>query len=273
MLLTSAWLSLLPTPTSGSGSSLLSALYGGTGQSSIDPVVVLRNAEATQTKAIASQAKQPQTARDIAQFRAVVAKAKTPADVLADPAARKVLLTASGLGAQADFPALAQEALLSDTSKCGSLASQLSNTNWLKTAQLYDFANKGLSVLQSKSVQDTIASGYAEVQWRQGLDASTPGLSKAIDFRARAASVTKVDDILGDSNLRTVVTTALGIPPQIAFQPLQAQEQAISSKLDVTKLKDPAFVESFATRDLVEASTADASGSGAALGSSAGLLI
>ena len=46
--------------------------------------------------------------------------------------------------------------------------------------------------------------------------------------------------------LRTVVTTALGIPLQIAFQPLEAQERAITSQLDISQLQDPKFVETFA---------------------------
>ncbi len=53
--------------------------------------------------------------------------------------------------------------------------------------------------------------------------------------------------------MRKVVTTALGIPLQIAFQPLQAQEKAISAQLDITKFKDPKFVESFVQRYLLAA--------------------
>ena len=53
-----------------------------------------------------------------------------------------------------------------------------------------------------------------------------------------------------------MVTTALGIPKQIAFQSLQAQEKAISDRVDITKFKDPKFVEQFTRRYLVAASTA-----------------
>ena len=54
--------------------------------------------------------------------------------------------------------------------------------------------------------------------------------------------------------MRNVVTTALGIPLQIAFRPLLAQEKAITAQLDITKLKDPKFVESFVQRYLIAAS-------------------
>jgi hypothetical protein len=38
------------------------------------------------------------------------------------------------------------------------------------------------------------------------------------------------------------VTVALGIPDTIAIQPLEAQERAISSRLNVSRLQQPQFV-------------------------------
>lgn len=261
MVINAFILSLYTAQASGTDAttSLLQALYGSGGAtatpSGIDPVTALNNAVKTETKSVAAVAKQPQVARDIAAFTAAVAKAKTPADLLANPAALKVLLTANGLGDQAAYPALAKKALLSDTSKTGSLASQLANTQWLATAKTFDFANKGLANL-TPAVLASITNGYAEVQWRQGLDASTPGLSNAIDFRARAATITNVDQVLGDPTFREVVTTALGIPKQIAFQSINAQEQAISTRIDITRFKDPKFVDQFTKRYLAAATTA-----------------
>ena len=80
-----------------------------------------------------------------------------------------------------------------------------------------------------------------------------PGLSNALTFRGEASTINSVDQILGDPVMRKVVTTALGIPLQIAFQPLEAQEKAITSRLDITKFKDPKFVESFVQRYLIAA--------------------
>ncbi len=67
-----------------------------------------------------------------------------------------------------------------------------------------------------------------------------------------------MDQILGDPTLRTVVTTALGIPQEIAFQDLRAQENAISSRLDITKFANPKFVEQFTQRYLLAVNTASA---------------
>ena len=249
----SAGLYLLQSLSSSSSTTDLSSIINGqtTKGASGDPVAALVLAEKNQAKAIKQQEKDPQTSQQISHFLTVVAKAPDLKTLLKDPIARNVLLTANGLGSQSDYTALATKALMSNTTKDGNLASTLSDTRWLKMAKTYDFANQGLSKLKTASVLSSVTAGYAQVKWQESLDTTTPGLSAALDFRSRASTIKSVDQILGDSNLRKVVTTALGIPREIAFQPLEAQEKAISSRLDLTKFKSASYVEQFVRRFLV----------------------
>ena len=233
------------------GSSLLSALYGTSSAASGNPISALQSAEKNQTIDIAAEAKQTSVARDIAAFTAGIASAKTPDALLSNPAVLKVLLTANGLGDQVGYPALAKQALLSNPANTTALANQLSNTAWKTTASTYQFATAGLSIIQQPAVQAKLASAYAEVLWRQSLDAANPGLSNALTFRAEASTITGVDQVLGDPILRDVVTTTLGLPLEIAFQPLQTQEKAITSRLDLATFKDPATVERFTQQYLI----------------------
>ena len=252
----------------GDSLSLLGTLYGFGGTSSgsaYGALTALTQAERNQSQSIAAESKQPAVARTIAQFTAAVQSAKSPAALLANPTVMKVLLTANGLGDQADYTALAQKALLSDTTKPSSLANKLSDTRWKSVASTYDFANKGLSVIQNPKTISTLGSAYAEVLWRQSLDAANPGLSNALSFRASASSIGSVDQILGDPTLRTVVTTSLGIPAQIAFQDLPAQEKAISDRVDITRFKDPKFVESFTQQYLIQMAASNGSSGTASL--------
>lgn len=268
---------LFPASTQSAGgisAGLLSAYYGGTGNigsTGENPITALQIAQTNQTKDIALQAKTPVVARDIAAFVKAVQAAKTPADLLNNPTVLNVLLTANGLGSESGFTALAQKALLSNPSDPKSLVNQLasSNSKWLATAQTFDFANKGLSIIQNPKVISTITNGYAEVLWRQTLDQQTPGLSNALDFLQRASSFTSALQILGDPVLRAVVTTATGVPQQIAFQDIPAQEQAITSHLDIPKLQDPKFVQGLA--DLYLTNMAATAKQNAASGSSASL--
>lgn len=235
--------------------SLLNTIYGtssNTGGVSSDPVGDLTRAEANSSKSIAQTEAQPEVARDIAAFRAAVAKAKTPAELLNNPTVLKVLLTANGLGDQVSYTALAQKALLSDTTDKTSVANQLPNAAWKATATTFDFAKSGLKTIQDPDVLDTITSGYAEVLWRKSLDTATPGLSNALTFRSKASTVTSADQILGDPALRAVVLGSLGIPAEIAYQGLGTEEKAITSRLDISKLKDPKFVEKFVQTYLIQ---------------------
>ncbi|MCW3474071.1 DUF1217 domain-containing protein [Limobrevibacterium gyesilva] len=254
---------LFGAPPAGGSSDLLTALYGGrsgaAAGTSGNPLQALQLAEKTQTRSIATTARQPDVARDIAAFQSAVTAAKDPASLLKNPVVLRVLLTANGLGDQATYPALAQKALLSNAADSNALVNKLTDTRWKSVAQTYDFANKGLSVLQNPQVQSTLANAYAEVTWRKSLDATTPGLSNALSFRQQAGTVTSVDQILGDPMLRDVVTTALNIPQQIAFQPLAAQERAISTRLDLGKLKNAHFVDTLTQQYLLNKASAAAS--------------
>ncbi len=240
----------------GSGDSLLATLYGQNTQTpgSTNPIAALVQAQTGQTGQVAVIAAEPQVKRDIAQFTQALAAAKTPADLLANPIAMKVLLTANGLGDQSSYTALATKALLSDPSNTNAVVNKLADTRWLSVNKTYAFATKGLSVLKDPATIAAITSGYTEVLWRQNLDQTTPGLSNALDFLKRASTITNVDQVLGDPTFRDVITTGLGVPKQIAFQTITAQEAAINNRIDLTKFKDPAFVKRFTQQYLIAAS-------------------
>jgi hypothetical protein len=254
--------SLFASSSDSTTSSLLTTIYGtSSAPSGANVLQALTTAEKNQTQDIAVTAKEPQVQRDVAGFQAAIAKATSVTDLLKNPTFMKVLLTANGLGDQTAYTALAQKALTSDPSVSTSLVNQLSDTRWKTVAQTYDFATKGLAIIQDPKVQATIANGYAEVTWRTSLDATTPGLSNAMTFKAEASTVMSALQILGDSTLRTVVTTALGIPPQIAYQSIEAQEKAINDRVDVTRFQDPNFVNSFTQKYLLAAQTSSTSSS------------
>jgi hypothetical protein len=251
---------------SSGASNLINTIYNGAsgGASATDPLTALQLAEKNKTADIAQEAKDPTVARDIAAFQQGIAKAKTIQDALANPDVLKVLLTANNLGGSIGFTALAQKALMSDPNDPGSLANQLdaSDSAWLTAVKTYDFAKNGLAELQNPKVQASLTNAYAQIQWEQSLDQQTPGLSSAMQFQSQAASITNVDQILGDPINRDVVLTALNVPLQIAYQDLPAQENAVTSRLDVAKLQDPHFVQALVQQYLLNKAQTAASSSG-----------
>ena len=162
-----------------------------------------------------------------------------------------MLLTANGLSNYSGETALVQKIFLSDPSQSNSLVNQLGNPTWLSTVQTYNFAKNGLKELQNPTVVSTLANAYAEVEWRQGLDQATPGLANALTFLSQASSITSADDVLSNDTNFQVITTALGIPQDIVFQDQSAQENAITSHLNISQLQNRNYVTSLTDQYLL----------------------
>jgi hypothetical protein len=239
--------------SSGSGDPVLDALFGVSG-STRNPTQALRLAEKNETREVKATAAQPAVQRAIKAFTLAVNSAKSVPQLLANPAVMSVLLTANGMKDQLGFTALATKALTSKLDDPNSLVNKLTDTRWKTLAKTLNFPTLGLSGI--KLSINSIADAYAKVTWQSNEDAVTPGLANALSFKAQASGITSVDQILGNLAVRTVITTALGIPKQIAFQSLKAQEQSITTRLDVRRLQDPKFVENIMQRYLIANSAA-----------------
>lgn len=238
---------------------ILNALYSGTSSStptttfvsSGNPITDLTLAQQEQTQGVAQEAQQPQVANVIHQFTTAVANATSIQQALLNPSVQKVLLTANGLSSYIGETALVQKMLLSDPSDPNSLVNQMSNATWLSTVQTYNFGQNGLAELQNPKVVSALTNGYAEVEWRQGLDQATPGLSNALTFLSQASSISSAYDVLSNDTNFQVVTTALGIPQTIVFQDQSAQVAAINQRLDYSKLQDRQYVTSLTDQYLL----------------------
>jgi hypothetical protein len=248
-------LALMPSSTGFDFSVLVPGSGGGTqGFNGGSVKVALEQAAKNEDKQLAQIAKSPLTQKDLARYAKVVKAAKTLDDVLDDPVARRVFLKANGLGTQVDAVALAKKALASDPTKKDSLAHRLGSVNgaWLETAIKYNFPLFGLVELKTAASIKEVSGNYvAELRLDQ-LDQQMPGLGSAVLFKRIAASLDTPIKILGSPLGREVVTTALGLPKQLALQSLQAQEKAIVQRIDVSKLKNPEYVDKLAQRYLIQ---------------------
>ena len=242
--------------SSSADETLLNTAFGnggssGTTASGIPPITALQSARKNETAGVAATEKQASVQTAMDAFTKAVDSATSVTQALDNPAVLNVLLTANGLSDQIGNTALAVNVLTSNLSDSNSLANVLTDTRWKTLAQTYNLNANGLKTLQSSSVQSAIAQGYAQVTWENTQDAQTPGISDALTFLQQAGTITNVDQILGNETLLNVVETALDIPDTIANQDIGAQEQIISSKLDVSQFQDPAFVQRFAEQYIV----------------------
>jgi hypothetical protein len=245
--------------TSDATASIMAALYSGSSSStptttfvsSGNPITDLALAQTEQTTGVAQEALQPTVARAITEFKTAVGNATDIKTALSNPDIQKVLLAANNLTSYSGQTALVQKILLSDPTDPNSLVNQMANSTWLSTVKTYDFATNGLSTLQNPTVISTLSNAYAEVQWRNGLDQATPGLSNALTFLGQASSIKTAYDVLGDYTNFQVITTALGIPETIVFQDQTAQAAEINAHLDISQLQNRAYVTSLTDQYLL----------------------
>lgn len=148
---------LFGSSSSSSGSALTSLTAGGgttttTTASAGSIKAALVNAEKNAAKQTEQVAKDPTIQRELARYEKVVKSAKSLDDVLNDPVARKVFMTANGLRAYVDYPGMAKKVLASDPTDSSSQAAKLSSINgaWLDTVKNFDFATYGVDRLSPK---------------------------------------------------------------------------------------------------------------------------
>jgi hypothetical protein len=111
---------------------------------------------------------------------------------------------------------------------------------------------------------EILSNGFTKYEYRTGLSETNPGMANAIYFSENAKTVKSVYDILGNGVLRRVVLGALGLPDQIAIQPVETQARAVTSRLKLVDLQDPTKVRAIAERYLMaEADKAAAKASNA----------
>jgi hypothetical protein len=243
--------------TTNIAASMLATLYSGsTGSASTsvstgNPLTDLKIAQTDQTTDVAKEALQPQVSQAITAFTTAVASSTSIQSALLNPNVQKVLLTANGLSNYIGETALVQKVLLSDPTDPNSLANKLGDPTFLAAVLTYNFGKNGLSELQNPKVVSALTNGYAEVLWRQSLDKATPGLANALTFLGQASSIKSVSDILENVTNFDVITTALGIPMQIVNQDTAAQQTAITSRLDISKLQNPNYVTSLTDQYLL----------------------
>ncbi|NWG54527.1 MAG: DUF1217 domain-containing protein [Hydrogenophilaceae bacterium] len=245
--------SLLPRASGGID---VASLFGGGAASfsAANAHIALKQAEADKAKQLEQAAKDPAVQRELARYRRVVEDAESVDDVLDDPVARRVLLTANGLGDQADYVGLVKKAVMSDPADQKSLAYRMSETNpaWLAFATKYNLQLYGVGKLKLSAAIAEVSENYIAEKRLDALDQQIPGLGSAVLFKTLAPQIDTTMKVLGNGLAREVVTVALNIPKEIAYQSLEAQERAIERRLDVADLQNPEFVDRLVYRYLVE---------------------
>ncbi|MCX8501342.1 MAG: DUF1217 domain-containing protein, partial [Alphaproteobacteria bacterium] len=144
-------------------------------------------------------------------------------------------------------------------------ANQLSNPVYANAAGLLQLAQKGIANLKDKTVIDKIVSQFQQVSFEADINTKNSTVQLAryfvktipaiVDAAQSSKNVEKavIDGLLADKNVRNFVQIAFNIPPQIAIQSLSAQEKVFGNRVEVSRLRDPAYISRLVKTFLTQA--------------------
>jgi hypothetical protein len=97
-----------------------------------------------------------------------------------------------------------------------------------------------------------VSANYLGEKRLDMLDQQMPGLGSAVLFKQTASSYDTTIKILGSALGRDVITTALGLPKQLALQSIEAQVKAVEKRIpDPKKLANAGYADQIAQRYLI----------------------
>jgi len=185
---------------------------------------------------------------DVQYFKDNIGSVKSEDDLFNNPKLLNFILKAYDMESDEQYPGKIRKILDSDLSDENSLANRFTDPRYLKMAKDLDFFDFGVSLLTSSSTIDNIVGKYQQTAYEQNVDQQAPGVRVAIEFERRMKEVTSTVQVLGDSVLREVITTANYIPAEMAYQDTDGQIATIEKKVDVAELAK----DSDATEKMVE---------------------
>lgn len=104
------------------------------------------------------------------------------------------------------------------------------------------FANNpkpGGNTTAPSQVVQKIVQQYTTAQFENSLGRQSTPAEEAAYFLRNSSSVTSVYQLLGDRVMLDVIEGALGLPKNIAVQPIESQARLIKSQLDIKQLQRP----------------------------------
>jgi hypothetical protein len=175
--------------------------------------------------------------RDVKAFKEQLASVKTTEELFKNRRLMGFVLTAYGLETELNYMGRIKGVLMSDLSKPTSVANILKDRRYREIAGDLQMFKTGLDLLKNPATTDKVVDRYVAAQYELSISKENPALREARYFAKNIGKVSNVYEILGDNVLRKVVTSALGLPDQIAIQPVETQAELIKRRLDITQFK------------------------------------
>lgn len=191
--------------------------------------------------------------KDVDYFTKAVEKAQTVDDLFKDYRLLSFIATATNLAGEEQYAGKMRRIMTESVDNTNAVMYRLSDKRYSQAAATLRLGDNGLDRLKLAGTQSDLIAAYKQAKFETSIGEENMGVRKARYFEQYIQNATSsVYSILGDAILRDVVTSTLGLPAQIAIQPIETQAQAITSRLDISKLADSKYRDAFIKRYLTQ---------------------
>lgn len=210
---------------------------GGGGGSSISALALFKQIRQNEVQYRQQFQNRADVQKEIENFKKQAAKVKDVDELVKDRKVLGVLLSAFGLDSEINNPGKLKAIINSDPTDVNSFANRLNDPRFGELAAFIDAPNKDLLNLVTASKQQEIIDRFLTNEFQKNVGSQNPAVRDAFFFLNKINSVDSTFGILGDLPLRTIVTTTLRLPPQIAQQSVEKQASLIEAKFDINRAK------------------------------------
>lgn len=215
--------------------------------------LALKLLDATQTRELQVIQDGPANARAIQKFKDQVASITNAKDLVKNYDVYSFVMQAYNLKDQMFGKAMIQKILESDKSQTGSLINKMTDSRFTTFYDAMGFTANGTQnsnfadpTWQDKVVQRFVQQTYINDEAKQN---ATVGV--ALEFRQKAPLVKTWYDILKDKNMGAFMRRVLNVPDAVVNQPLDKQVGIFQQKYDITKLQNPAEVQTLVQKYVI----------------------
>ncbi len=192
---------------------------------------------------------QPLVSRETEYYLENISKVTSANEFINDDRLFRYAMSAHGLSDMSYAKAFMRKVLEEGVDASDSFANNLADRRYRDFATTFNFARYGETATAFTRTQQGTVDLYIRQTLETDAGAENQGVRLALYFQRKAPELTSVYGILADRALLEVVQTALNIPPEVSFQDLDRQAEAIGKRLDIEDFKDPEkmgrFLEQF----------------------------
>lgn len=230
---------------------------------------LLKRTMATQQAAMAAST---EVKSDDAYFRANIGKVSTAEELVSDRRLLKVALGAFGLSEDIDNKYFIKKVLQDGTLNTTALANKLADKQYLKMSAAFGFGDFPVPSTKISTFPDTILAAYKAREFEAAVGEQDGDMRLALNLQRELptlAAKTSTEDtkwltVMGNTALRTVFETALGLPSSIGTLDIDQQLTAFKTKAtaqfgsdSISQFSDATTLEKLTKRYLLRSEIAN----------------